>query len=725
MSTQVGFIPTVAATSGASSRTPFRAIVWKECREGWKIGVIGFAIVACTRLFSLGLTEAMTSGDSTQFVATGPTTSFFTLTSAIVALLIGGAAVHRENRGDMRALLVHRPVDSSTLFWGKVIASALWYVVAVGIPFAIFTAIRLHRRGLDSPFVPAMLLPDVADALAALMYVPVGMLVMLRRARWFGSRLAPLGAGVAISGNVIAAFTFPTALGCIAIGLTLLVMAARSTFIAGGYYTSQATPSRVVNGVVIALGIVMFGAVLVAIIDTYGELETLHGEGYRRTELVVASDASLVRVTRDYHELSARSIVVSVRDTSGNIISQPSDTAPRLANGHHVSDGVFSTANIPLNPSADYETTGRHGYRGTEDFYIPFSSGLRFGQTFWYYLRGAHVLDVYASRRGHSVHVGWLGPDGFLAGDTMPTHRFIGELRPYAEYSHQQPLIAFPDAVYRIDFRNRAIHRVFTPPIGEVVLGAASSGDSTADAKYPPRAQFDAIATTKHVYIQAFDGAPKLVLPRDPMAAKFGSLQVIRPSLAADSSTFVWYRPSYGTLTRTAIDTARDQIAKFATDGRQMAHASLVADITPVSRRTQWIQIGAEGFAQGLPGHAFETWQSDRDELPRYRARGAAAVAGWIAALVGSLLAAILIAIIARRYAFESRRQLGWIVAGALLGPLGVLLLLSLPEWPARVACPSCHDKRIVTRDHCEHCDAPFASPPMDGTEIFEDAQYA
>jgi predicted amidophosphoribosyltransferase len=55
-----------------------------------------------------------------------------------------------------------------------------------------------------------------------------------------------------------------------------------------------------------------------------------------------------------------------------------------------------------------------------------------------------------------------------------------------------------------------------------------------------------------------------------------------------------------------------------------------------------------------------------------------------------------------------------------LFGPAGLLLMLAVQEWPARITCPDCRKPRAVTRDTCEHCGSPHASPAPDGTEIFE-----
>jgi hypothetical protein len=60
-------------------------------------------------------------------------------------------------------------------------------------------------------------------------------------------------------------------------------------------------------------------------------------------------------------------------------------------------------------------------------------------------------------------------------------------------------------------------------------------------------------------------------------------------------------------------------------------------------------------------------------------------------------------------------------LCGLVFGPIGVLLMLALREWPARIACPGCHKPRVATRNTCEHCGAPHARPRTDGTEIFQE----
>jgi hypothetical protein len=81
--------------------------------------------------------------------------------------------------------------------------------------------------------------------------------------------------------------------------------------------------------------------------------------------------------------------------------------------------------------------------------------------------------------------------------------------------------------------------------------------------------------------------------------------------------------------------------------------------------------------------------------------------------------------LLARRHAFSRARCMGWMLMGFLFGWIGLALILIVEEWPARVACPKCRKRRVVTRELCEHCGAPHAGPASDGTEIFEESAAA
>src|SRR5262249_49149420 len=90
--------------------------------------------------------------------------------------------------------------------------------------------------------------------------------------------------------------------------------------------------------------------------------------------------------------------------------------------------------------------------------------------------------------------------------------------------------------------------------------------------------------------------------------------------------------------------------------------------------------------------------------------------------LLSAVVCALVCFVLARRHSFSLARRLGWGLGGLVFGPTGLLLMLALEEWPARIACPSCRPpgRGGGDRESCEHCGAAHAPPAPDGTEIFE-----
>ncbi|MEI8229251.1 MAG: hypothetical protein WCH77_13455 [Planctomycetota bacterium] len=70
------------------------------------------------------------------------------------------------------------------------------------------------------------------------------------------------------------------------------------------------------------------------------------------------------------------------------------------------------------------------------------------------------------------------------------------------------------------------------------------------------------------------------------------------------------------------------------------------------------------------------------------------------------------------RYRAQVSESLTWTVFVALFGVVGLLGYLFHKTWPARVACPVCHNQRPIDTEECPVCGALFHSPSPDGTEI-------
>jgi hypothetical protein len=90
---------------------------------------------------------------------------------------------------------------------------------------------------------------------------------------------------------------------------------------------------------------------------------------------------------------------------------------------------------------------------------------------------------------------------------------------------------------------------------------------------------------------------------------------------------------------------------------------------------------------------------------------------GFVATGLASAVVAILLL---RRCAPKPGMKIVWAIIAAGMGISGALLLLCMRQRVASIKCPSCGKSRLVSEEHCEHCQAQFAPPVMLGIEIFE-----
>ena len=144
---------------------------------------------------------------------------------------------------------------------------------------------------------------------------------------------------------------------------------------------------------------------------------------------------------------------------------------------------------------------------------------------------------------------------------------------------------------------------------------------------------------------------------------------------------------------------------------------SLVGALVPPAALLGGAAIRGALFALGDPD-AVREWQNMTDGT---QSGQIAVMKLGIVMMILSATACTIVSISqTRRYAFTTRQRRWWPVFVALTGPAGLLTMWSLLDWPARETCPNCGRKRVVGRDLCEHCEAPFARPVPDGTEIFD-----
>jgi hypothetical protein len=677
----------------STDRAAFKAILWKEFRENLKWAVLGLLLVSAgvvyiiERLISRSAYVGDLNWQDLSFSLFGMTL----ILPPVVGLMIGMAQVILESRGDPWGFLTHRPIQRSTLYWGKAMAGILLYLASVGVPLTFAMAWMATPGHLPMPFDVHFVLPVIADVLCGLVYYFAGLLSGMRDARWYASRVMGIGMGIVCSIALSVVPEFWQAVLCCAFAILITSASAWGTFVQGGGFESQSRIMRFATGVSIGAGLLITGAVVFGVgasflpaIDPNSSVSL-----YR-----IADDGAIVQTT--YKD----GVIVETRDLQGRPIERYRDPESRRA----LSLGVVSTQMI----NAAFRIAWNGNYRNTREFFRPFQSrdALSNGGIFtWYYIPRLGRIAAYENRSARRV--GWLGPGGFTSGTEMPADRFE---HPLAGFIAASPtVIAFEDAVYRLDLYHRHIEKIFTADSGETVIGASdSSTDGSTSSEFGDKAWFVAISTTKRVVIQSRDAATQLSAPRDPNSYKFGSVIVYRSLRTPEPQTFVWYTSGFnmpGFITQygsTGIPVAQYTLPSLLTyNSLTWGYVLLRSVMENLAMRTLW-------WKHSIFNDYFV--RSSRNQL----------LVSWLIPLLEGILFAALAFARGRRYAFSAGRLSFWTAMGFALGPLGFALMLSLLEWPAFEQCPECGRSRLVTRDSCEHCSKPFTSPLANGTELFE-----
>ncbi|MCH7814119.1 MAG: hypothetical protein IID40_08885 [Planctomycetes bacterium] len=236
------------------------------------------------------------------------------------------------------------------------------------------------------------------------------------------------------------------------------------------------------------------------------------------------------------------------------------------------------------------------------------------------------------------------------------------------------------------------------------------------------------VATNDRIHFLGEDGQARFEIPYHFDRARYPNIRL--GILKDQSRAFVWYTPSNRVGGQYARNTP-SYIVEVSSDGTELARHTLPSLYVPSV--IPWydgllgallpfvVAIGAVvvGYFVGRPGGFGNPLGEAAWWDPMINEEAAAFWVGSASVVLAAVICAIIASRIAKRYAFTGRQRRGWTLAGLLLGPLGLLLLLALREWPARRECPACQRLRVVDRGSCEHCGAAWDRPTADGTEVF------
>ncbi|SIO62749.1 hypothetical protein SAMN05444166_7138 [Singulisphaera sp. GP187] len=679
-----------------------KSLIWKECHENLKWATLA----------ALGLGGLIFVGRPT--LMNPALLLFLSPIAAVSGAVLGFLQVYYESDGDKRSLLLHRPMSPSRIFLGKAVAGVGLYLLAMGIPFASYVAWVATPGHVAEPFRWQMALPGLADILTGVAYYFAGMLIALREARWYASRCLPLVAALLCSFFVWVLPEFWQAVLAIVILGAPLAVAVWGSFLTGGAFAPLPRLSKVALAVTCVTALLALGVVVKPFVWLPMRF--------------IGLPTPRANMTRYKLDREGRVLIVRFRQGEIESLTDLEGREPPLLKGKPLSFYALQDMCAPF--SADV-SPGFQSYRNAGRFYMGCENNTSRDGERWFYVSDQRLLVGYDVRSSHVI--GTCGPDGFVPAGKQPAARFEGE--PYQHsfllQTKAAERLSFPEGVYLVDFGSRTVRKFYSPAEGETVLGAASAvGEGRTFVLT------DKSARVIHRSGTTLFSAPFAVDPDNYGVARVAQLE-------NPERWVVRYEPSWFMFSELGNITS-GQLVEYDPAGREVARGPLPP--TPMHEPSD---------AQALLGlitppaeAALLTWATEHsiDSARQNGGRevqpllfllvvlgqwfnplgaGVAPGSGTILAyrgliLLSALACALVCFLLARRASSSRAGRLVWTLCGLLFGPAGLLLMLAVEEWPARVACPKCGKPRVVTRDACEHCGVPHAPAAPDGTEIFD-----
>jgi hypothetical protein len=680
-----------------------KALIWKEWRENRKwVPLPGLVIL---------LVFLIDKPDAPMFDLTD--SYFFCLTAVGFGAALGFVQIFFEAQGDKRSLLVHRPLSPSRIFLAKALAGVSLYLLALGVPFLWLESWLATPGNIPAPYHWRTSLPWLADILSGLVYYFAGMLTAQRAARWAGSRCLGLAAAFCCSYLVWTLPEFRQALVAIGSIGSFVALAAWGSFSAGGEYAPQPRVAKA------ALAITFLAGLL--ILSVFGK--QMIGDGF---DSGIYRESMIDRQGRVLSGLFQEGVgaIGPWTDESGQ---QPPDLEGQPVDSR--TSALYGAMETPLDWS----------YRNNGRFYVRCSNDSKPGQEVWYYDQARRRLFGYDKVFHHSL--GSFGPDGFCPAGQQPGERFRGELRYRSNRwsTRHTEYLTFSDGVYMVDFARRKIRSFFTPAPGETVTFA-----DWWNAELDRKRRLVGVGTDKSFHLLRDEDAPVVSVPRVYRERPGGIVYV--GLLENPERYLVWYQSWKSLLEPEELRITPTYLLEYDATSHALIHCrtlpppplqvasyaeALFGLLTPMSEAVALVgastYLRAEARSKGSTQKPvlLSYLENTRHFIPgtsRYKSTPSGLIPAYLAFILSAAAACGFgCSLAAKRYALGRARTVGWALCGVLFGWVGLVLMLVLQEWPARIACPKCRKFRVVTRDTCEHCGALHTLPGPDGTEVFEE----
>jgi hypothetical protein len=665
----------------------------KEWREHFKAALLALATLSLLLILVvwndlvksvvLADTNSSLSAEMLQPLVSSDVLGISSFFCAIFGLLLGWLQIQAEKHPDLRAFLLHRPVERTTIFWSKVLSGGALYAFGAGVPLAGLVIYVLIPGHIPAPFEWAMVQPLTNVFLLGLVFYAAGLLTAVRPVRWYGSRVFGLGLAFLASYALFKWPDFLRALATIVLAGAILVAAVWGAFLAGGTWREQPGPGKLALSfacTVAGLLLCLLAAVLL--------MEFLFRP-------FVNTPNSFYQFSRDGVVYRVNPGAVTIEDLDGRILRDEKT-------GQNLSEEDFyktmsvhvSTAVNFQRPRPEDQLGGWRWYCSSTRYFIPWQ---RTDKTVWYLTRAGRfaAYDLATRRRvddqelgaGSGVHFNW--PEDFYQNAIFNS---------FSTDPRQPRLLTSGQTLYRVDGADRTV---------KTLLAAANEGGLGGYAESADQQVL--VVTRKFVRLMNLQGGVEFQTSYDAVLPDYPQITLSR--LDAANEFALLFNPGYGLSPKLPVE------VEWVQDGQILRQQKLpplpVPGVDPYNRRVEEccllviptsLRVGVEEFF-----HVYykQAYHFDRWDACSLIPVGFSLLIGWG---------------LGRRLRLTFREQAAWAAFNLIFGVGGVLAFLSVQEWPTRERCPQCQKLRRVDREHCEHCGGGFAPPARNGTEIFAPA---
>jgi hypothetical protein len=663
-----------------------KTIFLKELRENAKWAALIAAVLSVWTYVRFALHDGSVLAQIQNVLA---------IMAPLAGLVLGITQYFFETRPDNWAFVVHRPVRRAALFTAKVIAGLLLLHLALGIPLLICALWSSHPGHAASPFYWGMTLAPLADVLQSTLWYFTGIVLTMRPARWYGSRLLP--GSLALVTSAWVSWVPGLAMALIGAAVTIPFMAAAAASAFAARDTAAVAPRSLFPRLGLAASI--FPSCLLLFLLA-ASLSSNFDKATAEVNYNVERDGRYVIMHRNIDGNGA----FTITDLAGNPL-------PEYANLDPDSPALYDRWIHYWAPMNDDRWIGWPGscawtgYRSGARFSVAVDGGYGPGAKppvrSWFNVK-RRVIELY-DQRTHLL-TGTIAPGGFAPAGAPPLGQFPG--KPLnVMLQRRNHTLAFNSAVYWMELDQRRVRQIFTAAPGDPVLSAT-------DFEPPPDSSPGAVVlTSSHLHIIDPTGAHRFGMsaPLEIDHARYSGAVVTRLPSNNHYLASIWWEGDAETSF---------PVFEYTADGALVRRTDMPTLPIPKAVSPSYaIFMGIGTPLAAIP--LYHTLYLER-HFHIHRSMGT-----WWNLYLNCMIASAILSAVATMFLARHRRlspisTIAWTLTSLLLGPSSLIIFLCLTEPPVTEPCPGCHRPHRVDQQLCPHCHSPHAPPPSDGREIFD-----